>query len=91
MFTALLRQQLDHHIPAVTGFCNAFSNKHFEENRTILVCQADNVEIFLFSFFSVLCFSVCYRTFLHSSISLPLIPPTKKGQVFKSSTWLEEF
>lgn len=90
MFTALLRQQLDHHIPAVTRFCNAFSNKHFEENRTILVCQADMSRFFCLAF-SVLCFSACYHTFLHSSISLPLVHPNKKGQVFKSSTWLEEF
>jgi len=51
MFTVLLKQQLDHHIPAVTGFCNAFSNKHSQENRTILVCQADTLRFFSQLFF----------------------------------------
>lgn len=56
MCTALLKQQLDHHIPAVTRFCNAFSNKHFQENRTILVCQADTLRFFCSAFFCCLVF-----------------------------------
>lgn len=79
MFTVLLKQQLDHHIPAVTRFCNAFSNKHFQESRTILVCQADMLRLFLFRifFFSFLLafhFSACFHPVLHSSTS-PLEKP----------------
>lgn len=83
MFTVLLKQQLDHHIPAVTRFCNAFSNKHFQENRTILVCQADMLRYFCSfpCFFSVLCFSVRYHPFLCSSTSL-LMPQEYKGLGF---------
>lgn len=74
MFTALLKQQLDHHIPAVTRFCNAFSNKHFEENRTILVCQADTFRFFCLTFFCLMFFCVLpyfFTFFYFTSFNYP--------------------